>query len=721
MNAASESVYDVRGMTCASCAKRVERAIAKVEGVTGASVDVVRERARVVGAASELELMEAVKKAGYELVRRDVDGGSAARRDLDVRTVLAVALATLLLVVDFGVPHLFGSTTPWIALGVATFVTFGLGSPIFARALRLARARDVNMDTLVALGTTAALVLSVLSLVASTHGAHGHSDASTAALVIAIVLMGRMAEAMTKRRAASALDALALAEAGSVRVTRHGETSELPVAELRADDVVHVAPFALVPADGTLESDRAYLDEAALTGETNAVAKVRGDLVLGGSLNGPSPAQIRVTHAGAASMRGRLEADTAVALGRPPRHAALADRASRFIVPIALGTAVLSFVVRLALGEAPLEALRPAIDALVIACPCALGLATPAALVVSLSRAAREGIVVRDAARFLDLPRATHLFFDKTGTLTEGRARVRELVLIGDHPERDVLQWIASVEADSEHPIGHALFLSAMERGVPAHPATDVRALAGRGIEGVVDGRAILVEGLTSEHEPTLDWSTRARIEALRAEGCTISILRVDGRSAAVIAVRDRVRANAASVLDALRKDGLELAMLSGDHASAAGAVAKEVGLGPDAVHAPLRPEEKAAFVREARLRGIVAMVGDGVNDAPALALADVGIAIGGGAGVAVRSAALTLRDGNLGRIHTARALALATDRTLRANLVWAFAYNLIALPIAALGMLDALGGAPVAAAAMAGSSIAVLLWSLRLARVRLA
>jgi Cu+-exporting ATPase len=706
---AAETIYDVRGMTCASCAKRVERALGRVEGVREATVDLVRERARVLGSARESELAAAVKKAGYELVPRAAEP-TATPLPVDLRTGAAIAIAVALLAIDLTLPALSG----WTTLAIAAATTFGIGAPIFARAFRLLRARDVSMETLVALGSTAALVLGALSLLHGSHGSHGHSDASTAAIVIAIVLAGRSADASAKRRAARTLDAMTAAEAGSVRATRHGETSEIRITELREGDVAHVAPFALVPADGSLESERAYFDESALTGESVSVAKTRGDTVLGGTLNGPSPVVLRITALGASSVRGRLEAETASALARPPREAMLADRASRWIVPLALLTSTAAFGVHLALGATPLAALRPAIDVLVIACPCALGLATPAALVAAVARGAREGIVIRDAARFLDLARVRRLFVDKTGTLTEGEARLQRVVMLTDTDETSLLRWVASVEAESEHPLGHALFASAMERGIAASPASDVRVLPGIGIEGRVEEHVIRVESVTG------DAGRPAEVETLRREGCSLALARVDGVPIAVLAVRDRVRPTAASTVASLVADGVAIEMLSGDHVDAARVVGDEVRLARESVHGGLRPEDKVARVEAARRVEIVAMVGDGVNDAPALAAADVGIAIGTGAGAAVRAAAITLRDADIARIRAARHLARATWSTLRGNLAWAFAYNALAMPLAAVGALDRIGGAPAAAAAMAISSIAVLLWSLRLARVRL-
>jgi Cu+-exporting ATPase len=715
---AHEAVYDVRGMTCAACAKRVERAIGKVAGVENASVDLVRERARVLGAPREPELIAAVAKAGYELVPH---ARADARRDTsDARTVAAAVLAALLLAVDLFAPRALGTSTPWIALAVASIVTFGLGAPIFARAARLALTGEASMETLIAVGSAAALVGSVISLRTGHGGAHGHSDASTAALVIAVVLVGKSIEARAKRRSAAALDEAAAQDRAPIRITRHDATSEVPPSELRAGDVMHVAPFAIVPADGTLESNDAYVDESLVTGESRPVHRAQGDVITSGSLNGATPLRVVVTAAGIASARGRLEAETAAALAKTPREAALADRASRWIVPLVLAVASITFVVRVALGEATLDALRIAIGVVVVACPCALGLATPAALVAALTRATREGIVVRDGERFLALARVTRLCLDKTGTLTEGRPRTTAFIAPSPtHDERTVLMWVASVEADSEHPIGHALFASAMERGIAALPARDVKALPGRGIEGVVDGHRVLVEVLEAADDA---WSAdvRDQVTQLRADGHSISIVRIDDEAHTLLAVRDRMRASSPRALETLRATGVRVEVLSGDHESAALAVAREVGLERDRVHAGLRPDEKRSFVERAMNTDVVAMVGDGVNDAPALATADVGIAIGRAAGAALRSAALALLDGDLARIDTARALARITRTTIRGNLAWAFAYNGLALPLAAFGALDRLGGPAVSAAAMAGSSIAVLVWSLRINYARL-
>lgn len=720
MSSSVETVYDVRGMTCAACAKRVERAIGRVEGVESVQVDLVRERAHVRGAARDTELARATADAGYQLVPRPRDA-APARSSLEPRAIGASALAGIVLAIEIFAPHLFGAATATVTFALSALVVLGLGGPVFARAFRLLRAADASMDTLVALGSGTALALGAASLLGgSGHGAHGHSDASAGALVIALVLVGKALEARAKRRAGDALDRLVLADDAAVRVTRHGASTELPASELRAGDRVHLTAFAIVPVDGTLASEHAYVDESPLTGESLPVRKARGDAVHGGTVNGGSPLDLEVTAVGAASFRGRLERDTAEALARPPREAALADRASRWVVPIVLAVTLASFAYHVALGVPWMEALRSASAVVVIACPCALGLATPAALVAAVGRAAREGIIVRDAGRFLALARAEHLFFDKTGTLTEGKPRVSELVRLDETDEATLLAWVASVEAGSEHPIGRALFLSAMERGIAARPASDVVVAPGRGISGRVEGHAVRVEVLDGENETALSEAARARASAARREGRSVSVVIVDEKPAALLFVRDRARATSAKLVAALAREGLSLVMLSGDHEDAARTVATEVGLAPEAVHASLRPEQKAAYVEAARGRGLTAMIGDGVNDAPALAAADVGIAVGASSGVALRSAAATLADGDLAHFQTARALARATERTIRGNLVWAFAYNAVAIPLAAAGALDRLGGAPTAAAAMALSSIAVVLWSLRLSRISL-
>ncbi|MFO0681516.1 MAG: cation-translocating P-type ATPase [Sandaracinus sp.] len=722
MTERAESVYDIRGMTCAACAKRVERALSRVEGVESVQVDLVRERAHVRGTPREAELTRATTDAGYELVRRPSGAKARERSREEPRAIAAALLAALVLAIETLAPHALGMSTPYVTLALTAVVVLGLGGPVFVRALRLAWARDASMDTLVALGSGAALGLGVAGVLGHAgHGAHGHSDASAGALVVALVLVGKALEARAKHRAGDALDRLVLADAAAVRVTRHGATTEIPAAELRAGDVVHLAAYAIVPVDGTLESEHAYVDESQLTGESRPVRKVRGEAVHGGTVNGGSPVSLVVTAVGAATFRGRLERDTAEALSRPPREAALADRASRWVVPVVLVATLASFGYHLARGAPWAEALRSAITVVVIACPCALGLATPAALVAAVGRAAREGIIVRDAGRFLVLARARHLFFDKTGTLTEGKPRVSELVLLGAHDERSLLAWVASVEESSEHPIGRALFLSAMERGIAARPTTDVVVAPGRGISGRVDGHAVSVEVLDGGREASLPVEARAHAAGARRDGRSVSIVIVDDVPAALVDVRDRARGTSARLVAALRREGLSLTMLSGDHEDAARTIAAEVGLAAEAVHASLRPEEKAAYVERARASGTTAMIGDGVNDAPALAAADVGIAVGAASGVALRSAAATLVDGDLARFETARALARATERTIRGNLVWAFAYNAVAIPLAAVGALDRLGGAPAAAAAMALSSIAVVLWSLRLGRMPLA
>ena len=578
------------------------------------------------------------------------------------------------------------------------------------------------MDTLVALGGSTAVVGSLVAVLFPEHhqGAHGHSDASTGALVVAIVLAGKAFEARAKRRAAASLDALAREESGPVRVHRHGEVAEVAPDELRVADEVELRPFARVPADGVLTSELAYLDESFLTGESREMKKSRGDALLGGSVNGASPLTMTITAVGASSLAGRLEAETAEALAKPPREAALADRASAWVAPIVLVVAIVTFAGWFAIEHSALHALRIAISVLVVACPCALGLATPAALVAALGRAAREGVLVRDASRFVALADVETLLFDKTGTITEGKPRVGNIVSLGQLSEQRVFEIVASVESESEHPLGRALFLAAMERGIAARPPTNLRVLVGKGVQADVDGLAVFVGAPSLEQITALDPAPRARVERLRDEGYSLALLTIDDHPEAVLPVRDRMREHSARVVRDLMREGLRLEMLSGDHEQAARVVAEEIGLPPDSVHAGLSPEGKTALVRDAQKRGATAMIGDGINDAPALAVADVGVAIGSGASAALRAGALTLIDGDLGRLLTARSLARATRRTIAANLAWAFGYNALAVPLAAFGALDRLGGPALAAAAMAGSSLLVLLWSLRLSRVSL-
>ncbi|HJL20131.1 MAG TPA: heavy metal translocating P-type ATPase [Sandaracinaceae bacterium LLY-WYZ-13_1] len=707
-----ERRFAVEGMTCASCARRVERKLAKLEGVEDVNVNLASEKAllHVRPEVSDERLFEVVDKAGYRLapipekgrVGEDGRGPSAA----SVRLLLAVALAAPLMGIAM-TPVLPGVVGGWVQAGLAAVVTFGAGWPFFRKSLADLRALSASMDSLIALGSGTAFAYSLYGLLA---GETHHLYFETAGMIVALILFGRWLEDRAKRSAGDAIRALAQLAPDTARVLRHGAEAEIPVEELRVGDRVRVAAHERVPIDGRIERGDAWIDESMITGESDPVARGEGDEVVGGTLNGRTAFEMEVTRVGEDTALSRIVRLVEQAQGSKAPAQRLADRVSAVFVPTVIVVALATFGVwHLALG-APLEqALLTAVSVLVIACPCALGLATPTAIMVGTGLAARRGVLVRDAAALELAHDVDTLVVDKTGTLTEGRPRVAETVALDDTDVTEALRLAASAERDSEHPLAEALLAEAERRGLEPSPPEGFEALVGRGVEATVDGRDVEVG--------RSDWlEAHEAVRGLRARGLTAVGVTIDGAPAAVLGIGDPVRAEAADAVARLSALGVEVRMLTGDHRATAEAVATQVGIPASHVRAGVSPEDKAGEVARLRDEGrTVAMAGDGVNDAPALAAADVSIAMGSGTHVAMETASMTLGKSELSAVAEAMELSRATVRTIRQNLFWAFAYNTVGIPVAAAGLLAALGGPMLAAAAMAFSSVSVVLNSLRL------
>lgn len=705
-------------MTCATCARRIERAIAKIEGVEACEVDLVRERVRVV-AHPELEeqrIIRSVEALGYGLIPVPQGASRSPPRSIAgeaIRAVLALALAGLAMLAAM-VPGAPGR--PWLEIALALACAIGFGAPIFRRALRRALAGDASMDTLVAIGVLAALVASIPP--ALEHGAHAHTYADTAAMIVAFVLLGRTIEERAKRSAGDAIRTLASLRPTTARVIRHGVEASIPIEELRVGDEVRVGVHERIPADGTVIETEAWVDESWLSGESAPTLKVPGARVLAGTLAAGRALRMRVEAVGDQTELARIERLVARVQSSRSPIVRLADRLSARFVPVLIGSAALTLLAWLAAGETFESALASSIAVLVVACPCALGLATPMAITVAIGRAAERGIWIRDAAALEALAGVKAIAIDKTGTLTEGRpVLVSAIPLLGNDLDR-ALSLAASIELESEHPIGRAIVDAAMARGAVVSEARDVVALVGTGVQGVVEGSTVEIRSIDDAIEAELPLEVREAIAGLRARAATVVLVRIDHAPSAIFAVRDALRPTAAETIAALRKLGLAVRLLTGDHRHVAAAVGAELGLTPDEIRAELRPADKTeAIAALAREFGTTAMVGDGVNDAPALARADVGLAMGSGAAAALESAAITLAHSDPRRIAETIALARHTVRIIRQNLAWAFGYNLLAVPFAALGGFGALGGPSLAAAAMALSSLTVVINALRLRR----
>jgi Cu+-exporting ATPase len=715
----------VGGMTCASCVGRVERALKKIPGVQDASVNLATESAHVTftGDATEARLRRAVRDAGYE----PREASAQFEDDLSPWAgfaPVAIGLALSLPLVAPMVGDLFAvhwMLPAWLQFALATPVQFILGARFYRAGWHALKALTGNMDLLVALGTTAGWALSTwLWLKAS--GDHLYFEAS--AVVVTLVLLGKWLETRAKRQTTAAIRALhSLRPETAHVVAGDGTERDLPVAEVLAGDRLAVRPGERIPADGVVAQGRTQVDESMLTGEPLPLAKTEGAKLTGGTINGDGRIVMQVTAVGGETVLAhiiRLVEDAQAAKAPIQR---LVDQVSAVFVPVVLAISLVTLLGWLVAG-APLEtSLIRAVAVLVIACPCALGLATPAAIMAGTGVAAKHGILIKDAQALEVAHRVDTVAFDKTGTLTVGHPRLVAFVAAPGVEEASALAAAARLQSGSEHPLGLAVIAAARERGVALSPPRDVRSVSGRGTEGEVGGRHFLIASLRwmeELHVPLGPLDGEAR--RLRIEGATLSVLLAREGSGlalqALMAFADEPKPQAAEALAVLRARGLRLAMISGDNTSAALAMARRLGLRDDEVMAEVLPGEKASRVAQLQAGGhIVAMVGDGVNDAPALAAADVGMAMGTGTDVAMHAAGVTLMRGDVGLVGAALDISHRTVRKIRQNLFWAFAYNVAGIPLAALGYLNPV----VAGAAMALSSVSVMANALLLRRWRAA
>jgi Cu+-exporting ATPase len=712
--------FAVGGMTCAGCVSRVERALLTQPGVTEASVNLATERVRVFGSALDAgALSEAVRRAGYEaspLVEGapPADPAPESRRELWHVLIGAALAAPLLLGMAARMAGLPVMLPGWAQLLLAAPVQFWLGARFYAGAWKALRAGAGNMDLLVALGTSAAFGLSVWSLLLGDGGALYFESA---ALIIVFVMLGKWLEGRARGATASALRALMRLHPTTARVRRAGTEVEVPVASLRLGDTVVVRPGERIPVDGRVIDGSAAVDASALTGESLPVDVVPGAAVRAGTVDTDGLLAVEATAIGAETMLARVVRMVEGAQASKAPIQRLVDRVSAVFVPVIVGLAVLTFVGWLLAGAAPATALLNAVAVLVIACPCALGLATPTAIMVGTGAAARAGILIRDAG-VLERAQAIRLVaFDKTGTLTEGQPAVVAVTPAGAQAA-DVLRLAAALQRGSEHPLARAVLARAEADGIAPPRVERFRALPGRGVSGVLDGRTLLLgnRALLAASGVTIEMLEAAAV-AQEAQGHTVSWLAEAApvpRVLGLIGFGDAPRAGAAAAVRRLHAMGLGTALLTGDSAGAAASVAGALGI--ETVEAGLLPADKSASLGRLRAAlGGVAMVGDGINDAPALAAADIGIAMAGGTDVAMETAGIALMRPDPGLVADALDIARRTTGKIRQGLFWAFAYNAIGVPLAALGWLSP----AVAGAAMALSSVSVLANALLLRRWR--
>lgn len=739
----------VRGMTCASCVSQVEGALQKVDGVSEVSVNLATEAAKVTldrGISIEdieARLHEAIKKAGYDVEVSRTSGSSTRqgagapstgqpqessikerrKEEADFwfrRWTAGVALTIPLMALDM-VPmyfdwqanHLAESTRLAVLIYLTGLVCAYVGQAFFTGAYKAIKRFHFNMDTLVSLGAGTAFVYStIVSVMYMAHvHVHAHPYFESAAMIITLIALGKWLEARAKGKAGEAIAALLDLAAQSAHVRQGDEWVEIPASELQKGDQIRVRAGEKIPTDGRVERGRADVDESMLTGESVPVTRGEGDEVIGGTINTDGQLILRVTRVGSETALAQIVRQVEEAQASKADIQALVDRVSSIFVPVVILLAIGSFVAW-SFFDTPLAGILPAVAVLVIACPCALGLATPMAMLVGSGKGATMGVLIKNA-NALERARALHaVVFDKTGTLTTGEMVVRDLV---SDDEEELLSVAASLEEPGQHPIGQAIVRATKERALSFPECTDFKTIAGDGVSGRLDKETYYVGKPSWIAEISSAKLDMRRIEEIQKEGKTVVAAATASRVLGLIAVEDGIREDAKKLIQWLDKKEIDVWMLTGDNAVTAKAVAAQVGIPSHRVKSEVRPGEKADAIRDIQSQGsrVVAMVGDGINDAPALAQADLGIAIGTGTDVAIESSDLTLISSSLDGVRRAILIARATYGKIRQNLFWAFVYNTVLLPVAAFGFLRP----TFAAAAMALSSVSVVTNALLLRR----
>lgn len=734
----------VEGMTCASCVGRVERALRAVPGVTEANVNLATERATVSGTADAASLIAAIDGVGYEAReiadRSAVDDTASEKREAETRSVrrsvLIAALLTLpVFVLEMGshvIPgmHQFvmdtmGMRTSWmIQFLLTTLVLLGPGRQFYTKGFPALFKGAPDMNSLVAVGTSAAYLFSVVALFTPGLLPEGTVNVyfEAAAVIATLILVGRWMEARAKGRTSEAIKRLVGLQAKTARVRRGGETVEIAIAEVAPGDIIEVRPGERVPVDGEVVEGKSYIDESMITGEPVPVAKEDGATVVGGTVNQTGSLAFRATAVGGDTMLAQIIRMVEEAQGSKLPIQALVDKVTMYFVPTVIGLALLTFVVWLVFGPEPALTfgLVNAVAVLIIACPCAMGLATPTSIMVGTGRGAEMGVLFRKGEALQLLKEARVVALDKTGTLTEGEPRMTDLTLAGGFDRDDVLARIAAVEAKSEHPIARAIVAAAKDQNLHVPEVTDFDSVTGMGVVATAGGQQVKIGADRYMASLGHDVSVFAETaERLADEGKSPLYAAVDGKLAAIVAVADPIKETTPEAIRALHDLGLKVAMITGDNRRTAEAIARKLGI--DEVVAEVLPDRKVEAVKALRAEhGRTAFVGDGINDAPALAEADVGLAIGTGTDVAIEAADVVLMSGSLKGVPNAIALSKATIRNIKQNLFWAFAYNAALVPVAAGVLYPPFGIllSPIfAAGAMALSSVFVLGNALRLRR----
>ena len=736
---------NVSEMTCASCVGRVDRALAAVPGVIEVNVNLAAETARVTfleGATDPAALMRVAQEAGYPatLAEATATMDRAARKEEEAsglrrRVIFAAALALPVFLMEMGghmipavhhaIAMTIGQQTSWlIQFVLTTAVLIGPGRQFYLKGIPALLKGAPDMNSLVAVGTGAAYLYSLVAtfLPALLPDAVRAVYFEAAAVIVVLILIGRWLEARAKGRTGAAIQKLLGLQAHTARVLKDGEPVEVDIASLRAGDLIVVRPGDRIAVDGEVTEGESHVDESMITGEPVPVTKGVGDHVTGGTVNGAGSLTFRATRVGADTVLAQIIRMVEDAQGAKLPIQGLVDRITLWFVPAVMGVALLTVLVWLIFGPAPVltNALVAGVSVLIIACPCAMGLATPTSIMVGTGRAAEMGVLFRKGDALQELGTVGVVALDKTGTVTEGRPELTDLILAEGFDRANVLALIAAVEARSEHPIAEAIVRGARAEGLRAGDISEFTSITGYGVRAMVDGHEVLVGADRLMTREGVDANALAAAETdLARRGRTALFAAIDGRIAAVIGVADPVKPASRAAIAALHALGLKVAMITGDKRETAEAIARETGI--DHVIAGVLPDGKVAALDDLRQHGKVAFTGDGINDAPALAHADVGIAIGTGTDVAIESADVVLMSGDLRGVVNAFAVSRATMRNIKQNLGWAFGYNIALIPVAAGVLFPAFGvllSPMLAAGAMALSSVFVLTNALRLRRL---
>ena len=734
--------FKVEGMTCSACANRVERVTQKIEGVELAVVNFATEKLTIkldADVASYGQVKAAVEKAGFQLVsEEDTIKGEEKKHDeaskLLIRFIISLIFAVPLLIISMG--HMVGMPLPHLIDPMMNPFNFGIVQLILTLPVVMAGYKfyqvgiknliqlSPNMDSLIAIGTLTAFFYSVFGIYKITQGDASyamHLYFESAAVILTLITLGKYLEAVSKGKTSQAIKALMGLAPKTATIERNGRELEVPIEEVVVGDLVLVKPGEKLPVDGEVIEGSTAIDESMLTGESIPVEKTVGSLVIGASINKTGFIKYKATKVGRDTALSQIVKLVEDAQGSKAPIAKMADIISAYFVPIVIGLAILSSVAWLLAGETGVFALSIFISVLVIACPCALGLATPTAIMVGTGKGAEYGVLIKGGEALETTHKLSTLIFDKTGTITEGKPKVTDIVTT-NLSEEQLLIYAASAEKGSEHPLGEAIVRAAIDRGYQLCELQSFNAIPGHGIEVGIQGKQMLLGNKKLMIEKTIDVSSLSETsDQLAYDGKTPMYMAIDGQLAGIIAVADTVKESSKKAIETLHQMRIKVAMITGDNQKTADAIARQVGI--DLVLAEVLPADKANEVKKLQETGVkVGMVGDGINDAPALAQADIGIAIGSGTDVAIESADIVLMKSDLMDVSTAIKLSKATIRNIKENLFWAFAYNVLGIPVA-MGLLHLLGGPllnpMIAAAAMSLSSVSVLLNALRLRRFK--